>query len=49
MIYKTFQDLKLSGLGLGMMRLPVLNGNDGTIDETAAAGLIEYAYQNGVN
>ncbi len=49
MIYKTFQDLKLSGLGLGMMRLPVLNGNDGTIDETAAAGLIDYAYQNGVN
>ncbi len=29
MIYRKFQDIQLSGLGLGMMRLPVLGGNDG--------------------
>lgn len=49
MIYRDFQDLKLSGLGLGMMRLPVLDGNDAVIDEKAAAEIIDYAYQNGIN
>ncbi len=28
MIYRDFQDIKLSGLGLGMMRLPVVGGDD---------------------
>ncbi len=49
MIYRDFQGLKLSGLGLGMMRLPVINGDDAFVDEAAAAELIDYAYQNGVN
>ena len=49
MIYREFQDIKLSGLGLGMMRLPVLNGNDAAIDEVAAADIIDYAYRNGIN
>lgn len=49
MIYRDFQDIKLSGLGLGMMRLPVIDGNDGMIDEAAASEIINYAYQNGVN
>lgn len=49
MIYKKFQDVQLSGLGLGMMRLPVLGGDDGTVDEAAAADIIDYAYQNGIN
>jgi len=49
MIYRDFQGLKLSGLGLGMMRLPVVDGNDAVIDETAAAEMIDYAYQNGIN
>lgn len=26
MIYRKFQDIALSGLGLGMMRLPVVKG-----------------------
>ena len=37
MINRKFQNIELSGLGLGMMRLPVLDGNDGAVDETAAA------------
>ncbi|MDE6219881.1 MAG: aldo/keto reductase [Lachnospiraceae bacterium] len=49
MIYRKFQDLQLSGLGLGMMRLPVLGGDDGAVDEAAAAEMIDYAYQNGIN
>ena len=49
MIYRKFQDIQLSGLGLGMMRLPVLDGNDGVVDEAAAAEMIDYAYKNGIN
>lgn len=49
MIYKKFQDIELSALGLGMMRLPVLDGRDEAVDEAAAAELIDYAYQNGIN
>lgn len=49
MIYRQFQDLRLSGLGLGMMRLPVLGGDDSAVDEAAAAEMIDCAYRNGIN
>ncbi len=49
MIYRTFQDLKLSGLGLGMMRLPTVNGQEAVVDEEKAAELIDLAYQKGIN
>ena len=49
MIYRDFKGEKLSGLGLGMMRLPVINGNDAAVDEKAAAEMIEYAYRHGIN
>ncbi|MCM1272692.1 MAG: aldo/keto reductase [Clostridium sp.] len=49
MIFKEFKDKKLSALGLGMMRLPVVDGNDAIVDEKTAAEMIDYAYHNGVN
>ena len=49
MIYKTFQDLKLSALGMGAMRLPVIDGNDADIDVAAAEKMVDYAMAHGVN
>ena len=49
MIYRDFKDLKLSGLGLGMMRLPVVDGDDSKIDEAAAQEMVDYAYHHGIN
>lgn len=49
MIYRDFQGQKLSGLGFGMMRLPVVDGNDAVVDEPLAAEMIDYAYHHGVN
>lgn len=48
MIYKQFQNHKLSTLGMGNMRLP-LKGSNGPIDEEKAREIIEYAYHNGIN
>ena len=49
MVYKEFQDLKLSALGLGCMRLPVVDGDDSRIDEAAAKEMVDYAMAQGVN
>lgn len=49
MVYKDFQDLKLSALGMGAMRLPVIDGNDGKIDEAAAEEMVAYAMEHGIN
>ncbi len=49
MIYKEFQDLKLSALGMGAMRLPVMDGDDGRIDEQAAFDMVDYAVEQGIN
>ncbi len=49
MIYKNFQDLSLSALGMGMMRLPVIDGRDEVVDEPAAAAMIAAAMEKGIN
>ena len=49
MLYKDFQDLKLSALGMGAMRLPVVEGDDARIDEQAAADMVDYAMAHGIN
>ena len=49
MVYKEFQDLKLSALGMGAMRLPVTEGDDSVIDEAATAEMVAYAMEKGIN
>ena len=49
MIYKNFKDLKLSALGMGCMRLPVVDNNDSNIDEQKTAEMVGYAMKNGIN
>lgn len=49
MIYKPFQDLSLSALGLGCMRLPTGSGGEGDIDEQETARLVAYAMEQGIN
>ena len=49
MIYREFQGEKLSALGFGTMRLPVLGGDYSKIDEKAAAEMFDAAIKNGVN
>ena len=49
MIYKDFQGLKLSALGMGTMRLPVLNGDEGSPDEAAVQQMVDLAMASGVN
>ena len=43
MIYKDFQGLKLSALGMGTMRLPIENGDYSAIDEVQTENMVEYA------
>lgn len=49
MIYKKFQDLELSALGLGAMRLPCIDGNEEKIDLDKSAEMVEFALKNGIN
>ena len=49
MIYRDFQGIKLSALGFGAMRLPVIDGNDGRIDEAAALRMVDTAMAAGIN
>ena len=49
MIYRDFQDIKLSALGFGAMRLPVIDGDDSRIDEETALRMVDTAMKNGIN
>lgn len=49
MVYKNFKNLKLSALGMGAMRLPVINGNDADIDEATTAQMVDYSMKHGIN
>ena len=49
MIYKDFQDLKLSALGFGAMRLPTVDGKDAEIDKQAASAMVSEAMKKGIN
>ena len=49
MYYNDFKDLKLSALGLGCMRLPVIDGDEKRPDPAAVQEMIDYAMANGIN
>lgn len=50
MQYKLYRDgLKLSRLGMGVMRLPVLNGDDSKIDYSEAKKIIDQCMKSGIN
>lgn len=49
MVYQEFEELKLSALGMGTMRLPVIGENDAEIDEKAAEEMVDYAIKKGIN
>lgn len=49
MIYKDFEGIKLSALGMGCMRLPLKGSSDADIDEAQAKEMAEYAFEHGVN
>ena len=50
MLYKNYQDLKLSNLGLGTMRLPNKGvDSDTPVDEEETAKMVDYALKNGIN
>ena len=51
MIYSNFQDIKLSSLGVGTMRLPLIEGSekDTAIDVAQTEKMFDYAIKNGIN
>ena len=49
MFYKDFQGLKLSALGLGNMRLPVIDGDDSRIDKGTVREMVRYCMDSGIN
>lgn len=49
MVTKKFQDLTLSALGLGAMRLPLIDGDDSKIDIGKTEEMVAYAMGHGIN
>ncbi len=49
MVTKKFQDITLSALGMGTMRLPVFDGDDSKIDEEKTSEMVAYAIGHGIN
>lgn len=49
MLYKPFQDIQISTLGLGSLRFPLEPGSKNRIDRKAAQQVIDCALSNGIN
>ena len=49
MIINNCKGTHVSMLGLGMMRLPCIENNDGRIDEVEVCRMVDYAIEHGVN
>ena len=49
MQYHSFQDEKISALGFGAMRLPVVDGANDKVDQAQTDAMVTYALEHGVN
>lgn len=49
MIYNDFHGKKISALGLGCMRLPLIDGDDSCVDQAKTAEMVDYAMKHGIN
>jgi predicted aldo/keto reductase-like oxidoreductase len=49
LLYKDYQNKKLSSLGLGAMRLPIKDGVYANIDASDTQNMVDYAMEHGVN
>lgn len=49
MQFKTFQNIQLSRLGMGNMRLPIIDGDNGNIDYEKAQAIIDECMAQGIN
>ena len=49
MIYNDFQDIKISSLAMGTMRLPKLSDDEADINEPAVREMVKCAIEKGVN
>ncbi len=49
MIYRKFKDKELSALGMGAMRLPVIDGDDNKVDSAKVEEMVAYAMEKGIN
>ena len=48
-MYREFQDIQLSNLGMGAMRLPMIGGDDSRVDEETVCRMVDKAMAGGVN
>lgn len=49
MIYRAVLGERISALGLGMMRLPSIDGTEANVNEEATFEMVDYAMANGIN
>ncbi len=49
MVYRDFQDMKLSALGMGTLRLPICGNEHNKVDRAVLRKMVAYAMEKGIN